>query len=56
MIKLITYMLLAPEKLPTSYYLFYNTLNANDTANDCSKWIITFFNNSFTEALLWSRN
>jgi len=40
MIKLILEMLMRHKKLPTSYYLFYNTLNANDTANDCSKWII----------------
>jgi hypothetical protein len=25
------------KKLPTSYYLFYNTLHANDIANDCRK-------------------
>jgi len=49
-------MLLLLQKLPTSYYLFYNTLDANDTANDCRKRIITFFNNQFTDALLWSRN
>jgi len=49
-------MLLYLKKLPTSYYLFYNTSGANDTANDCRKTTITFFNNQFTEALLWSRN
>jgi len=49
-------MLFNAQELPTSYHLFYNTSGANDTANDCSKWIITFFNNQFTEALLWPRN
>jgi len=37
MFKMLIQMLLNPPKLPTSYYLFYNTLSANDTANDCRK-------------------
>jgi len=56
MFKMLIQMLLTLENLPTSYYLFYNTQSANDTANDCRKRIITFFNNQFTETLLWSRN
>ena len=52
MFKMLFQLLLTLQKLPTSCHLFYNTSDANDTANDCSKWIITFFNNQFTEALL----
>jgi len=37
MFKMLIQMLLNSQKLPTSYYLFYNTLDANDTANDCRK-------------------
>jgi hypothetical protein len=32
------------ENVPTSHHLFYNTWSANETANDCRKEFITFFN------------
>jgi hypothetical protein len=37
MIKTGISMLLEQQNVPTSYHLFYNTFDANVTANDCRK-------------------